>query len=105
MLIWVMQSIEPIIIKTYKAAVNLRNCSDAKIKRTLNVLAKALEQNTALILKANKTDVAKQDISDPRVDRLLLTEERIKNIANSIRKVSRLPNPSNKIIENKTLHN
>ena len=85
-----MQSIEPLIIKTHKAAVNLRNCTDAQVKKTLNMLADALEANAALVLKANKKDVAKQDVNDPRVDRLMLNEQRIKGIANSIRKVSKL---------------
>ena len=97
--------IEPLIIKTYKAAVNLRNCNDAQIKKTLLDLAAALELNTTAVIKANKKDVAKQDINDPRVDRLMLNEQRIKNIANSIRKISRLPNPSNKILEKRTLPN
>ena len=35
----------------------------------------------------------------------MLNEQRIKNIANSIRKVSKLPNPSNKILEKRKLHN
>ena len=43
-----MQSIEPLIIKTYKAAVALRNCTDAQIKKALNMLADALEINAAL---------------------------------------------------------
>jgi len=100
-----MQSIKPLIIKTHKAAVTLRNCSDAQIKKALNMLADALEANAKVILKANKKDVAKQDVNDPRVDRLLLNEQRIKNIANSIRKVSKLPNPSNKLLEKRKLYN
>jgi glutamate-5-semialdehyde dehydrogenase len=94
-----MQSIEPLIVKTHKAAVNLRNCADAQIKKTLRDLGDALESNVLGILKANKKDVAKQDINDPRVDRLMLNEQRVKNIANSIRKVSRLPNPSIKFLK------
>lgn len=97
--------IEPLIIKTHKAAINLRNCKDAQIKKTLTMLADALEANAATIIKANKKDVAKQDVNDPRVDRLLLNEQRIKGIANSIRKVSKLPNPSNTILEKRTLPN
>jgi glutamate-5-semialdehyde dehydrogenase len=100
-----MQSIEPLIIKTHKAAVALRNCSDKQIKKALNMLADVLEGNAAIILKANKKDVAKQDVNDPRVDRLMLNEQRIKNIANSIRNISKLPNPSNKILEKRKLHN
>ncbi len=69
------------------------------------MLADALETNTAHILKANKKDVAKQDVNDPRVDRLMLNEKRIKGIAGSIRKISKLPNPSNKILDKRTLSN
>src|SRR6476469_612548 len=100
-----MQSIEPLIVKTHKSAVNLRNCTDAQIKKTLRDLADALEANVQAILKANKKDVAKQDVNDPRVDRLMLNEQRVKNIANSIRKISKLPNPSGKILEKRTLYN
>ena len=100
-----MQSIEPLIISTYKAAVSLRNCSDAQIKKTLHDLAHALETNAGIILKANRKDIAKQDVHDPRVDRLMLNEQRIKNIAGSIQKVSRLPNPANRILEKRKLYN
>jgi glutamate-5-semialdehyde dehydrogenase len=100
-----MKSIEPLITKTYKAAVGLRNATDAQIKRTLLSLADALEKNSASIIKANKKDVAKQDPNDPKVDRLILNEQRIKNIANAIRQISKLPNPSGKLIEKKTLKN
>jgi glutamate-5-semialdehyde dehydrogenase len=100
-----MKSIEPIIIKTYKAAVGLRNATDAQIKRTLLSLADALEKNSATIIKANKKDVAKQDPADPKVDRLILNEQRVHNIANAIRQISKLPNPSGKLIEKKTLKN
>ena len=100
-----MQSIEPLIISTYKAAVSLRNRSDAQIKKTLHDLAHALETNAGIILKANRKDIAKQDVHDPRVDRLMLNEQRIKNIAGSIQKVSRLPNPANRILEKRKLYN
>lgn len=100
-----MKSIEPLIIKTHKAAVGLRNATDAQIKKTLLALADALEKNSASIIKANKKDVVKQDLNDPKVDRLILNEQRIKNIASAIRQISKLPNPSGKVIEKKTLKN
>jgi len=40
-----MTSIEPVIIKTYKAAVNLRRASDEQIQKTLLALADAIEKN------------------------------------------------------------
>ena len=98
-------NIEPLIIKTYKAASSLRNTSDAVIKRTLRMLADELEKGSMNLLKANRKDLEKQDANDPRTDRLMLNEQRIKSIANSIRQISRLPNPSSKTLEKRTLKN
>ncbi|HEX6427920.1 MAG TPA: glutamate-5-semialdehyde dehydrogenase [Niastella sp.] len=100
-----MNSIQPLIIKTWKAAINLRQATDKQLKTALLQLADALEKNSAMILKANQLDVAKQDPDNPRVDRLLLNKERISGIANSIRKISRLPNPSGKTLEKRRLQN
>ncbi|THU41063.1 glutamate-5-semialdehyde dehydrogenase [Niastella caeni] len=100
-----MSSIQPLIVKTWKAAINLRQASDKQLKATLLQLADALEKNSAAILKANQLDVEKQDPNNPRVDRLLLNKQRIAGIANSIRKISRLPNPSGKTLEKRRLDN
>src|SRR5688572_2461766 len=100
-----MNTIQPLIIKTWKSAINLRQATDKQLKTALLQLADALEKNSAVILKANQLDVAKQDPDNPRVDRLLLNRERISGIANSIRKISRLPNPSGKTLEKRRLHN
>lgn len=98
-------SIEPLIRKTYKAAVNLRKASDKQLKGVLQSLAAALEANSAALLRANKKDLALQDPGNPRNDRLLLNDQRIKNIAASIRKVRQLPDPTGKILEERTLPN
>ena len=100
-----MKSIQPLLLKTFKAAAALRNASDAQIKKTLKALADVLESNKEIILKANKKDVAKQDANDPRIDRLLLNEKRITGIADAIRKVSKLPNPAGAVLDKKTLPN
>lgn len=100
-----MKSIEPLIIKTYKASAGLRKTSDAQIKKALRTLADMLQENSARLLKANSKDVAKQDPNDPKTDRLLLTEQRIKNIAQAIRNISKLPNPAGKRLEQRTLPN
>jgi glutamate-5-semialdehyde dehydrogenase len=98
-----MTPVLPLIIQTYKASVQLRSMEDALLKKTLLQLADTLEQNTALLLQANAKDLAKQDKDDPRNDRLMLNEQRIKNIANSIRNISNLPNPCGKILEKRLL--
>ncbi len=100
-----MKKIESLIIKTYHASAALRNTPDAQIKKALKMLAAAIETNIAPILKANSTDVARQDPNDPRTDRLLLNAQRITNIANSIRKISMLPNPSGRLLQKRKLSN
>src|SRR5215210_7577681 len=100
-----MELIEPLIVKTHKASASLRKTDDKQIIKTLEMLADAVEANSANILEANSLDVSKQDANDSRTDRLRLNEQRIKNIANSIRQVSKLPNPAGTIIEKRTLYN
>ncbi len=100
-----METVEQLIIKTHKASASLRKANDNQIIKTLEMLADAVEANSAEILKANGLDVSKQNENDSRTDRLMLNEQRIKNIANSIRQVSKLPNPTGKILEKRTLYN
>src|SRR5207253_1916082 len=57
------------------------------------------------ILKGNSKDVARQEANDPKTDRLRLNAQRITAIANSIRKVAQLPNPTGKQLEQRTLYN
>ena len=100
-----MQPVEPLIIKTYKAAIDLRNSTDKQIKAALQSIADGLLQNTATILKANAKDLAKQDPDNPRNDRLMLNEQRIQNIAKSIRNISKLPNPAGIKLQERILPN
>src|SRR5450631_3918106 len=100
-----MGSIEPLIIKTHKAAGFLRQAKESQIKGVLTTLAALLEKNGRALLRANAQDLSRQDPTNPRNDRLMLNAERIAAIAGSIRKVSRLPDPSGKILTRKKLSN
>jgi glutamate-5-semialdehyde dehydrogenase len=100
-----MSTIEPLIKQTWEAAINLRRATDKQLKTALLQLAAALDKHTSAILKANRLDVEKQDPDNPRTDRLLLTKERIAGIANSIRNISRLPNPAGATLQKRKLSN
>lgn len=100
-----MQTVEQQIIKTYNAAIHLRAATDKQVKAVLVSLAEAIEASAKTILTANAKDLAKQDPANERNDRLMLNETRIKNIASSIRNISKLPNPSGKLLEQKKLPN
>lgn len=93
------------IKKAYDAAPRLRAMGDRDLKKLLLMLADELEMQQKPLLKANALDVAKQDAANPRTDRLRLDAQRIKGIAQSIRKVSRLPNPAGKVLEKRRLKN
>lgn len=66
-------------------------------------LADRAEARSSLLLKANKLDVDKMPQSDPRYDRLMLTEERIRAIAGDLRNVANLPSPIGEVLERKDL--
>jgi glutamate-5-semialdehyde dehydrogenase len=96
---------EQSIIKTHKAGASLRAASETQVKKTLLRLAALLEAEKGALLRANKKDVALQSREDPRTDRLLLNEQRIEAIARAVRSISKLPNPSGKVLEKRTLPN
>ena len=91
--------------KTHKASTAIQRASDEQIKNILFNLADELIADRALLLEANAKDLAKQSPDNPRNDRLMLNEQRIKGIAESIRKVASLPDPTGKVIEKRTLQN
>jgi glutamate-5-semialdehyde dehydrogenase len=93
------------IRQTHSAAVQLRNVSDGQVKKALLMLAELLETAHGPLLRANGKDLARQEPDNPRNDRLLLNEPRVRAIAQSIRKISRLPDPSGKLLAKRTLAN
>ncbi|PIT87612.1 MAG: glutamate-5-semialdehyde dehydrogenase [Candidatus Magasanikbacteria bacterium CG10_big_fil_rev_8_21_14_0_10_40_10] len=87
------------------ASINLAQYDDQKISQVLLDLAVAIEHQTAKILQANRLDADKMDTSDPKLSRLVLDENKIKNIADGIRQVSQLKTPLRKILEKRILDN
>lgn len=63
------------------------------IDSVLLAVADALTARGNELLEANAVDCAAMDSADPRYDRLLLTPERIADIASGIRAVAALPSP------------
>ncbi len=88
-----------------EGSVVLSSLNTDIIPQVLNKLADEAEKQTAIILDANAKDLARMSPEDPKYDRLKLTEERIKGIADDIRKVAALPNPLGKVLTKKDLEN
>lgn len=84
--------------KTLKASRNLNLVSEEQINRILMELADEAEKQSAFILEENRKDLSRMDPSDPKYDRLKLTDERLRGIAADMRNVATLPSPVGKIL-------
>jgi glutamate-5-semialdehyde dehydrogenase len=100
-----LKSILPLLKKAHKATASIQQASDARIQKILRALGDELISGTNVLLKANAKDLSKQSPDNPRNDRLMLNEQRIINIAESIKKVAKLPDPTGKVLEKRTLPN
>ena len=94
-----MQTIE-ILENARSAKKDAMLLSSAKKNEALNAMAESLIKNTDKILSANKKDVEKAQgiISPVMIDRLLLSEDRIKAMANGVREVAVLPDPVGNVL-------
>lgn len=87
-----------------KSARSARTALAAATTETKNealfFMAEALETHAEEILKANAADMESQKgiISDVMLDRLALSEDRIKGMADGIRQVAQLPDPVGKVL-------
>jgi glutamate-5-semialdehyde dehydrogenase len=90
------------------AARTLTTASGAERKAALNAIAAEIEARSAEIVAANKIDIDR-GIADGMhrqlQDRLLLTAERIKGIANGARQVAALEDPLGNVLRERTLPN
>ena len=81
-----------------KASRKLNLASVEKINQVLEDVASAAIENTAFILQENAKDLSRMDPADPKYDRLMLTEDRIKGIASDISNVASLPSPLGRVL-------
>ncbi|HYH56210.1 MAG TPA: gamma-glutamyl-phosphate reductase, partial [Anseongella sp.] len=77
----------------------------ALVNQVLTDLAEAAVARTPFILEENKKDLERMDPADPRYDRLMLTEARVRDIAGDIRNVAGLPAPLGRIMTERNLPN
>ena len=92
-------------IAVQQASRKLGLIPEQKINVVLNALADKAIANIDIIISENRKDLDRMPESDPRYDRLKLTEQRIKDIASDLRNVAALPSPLHISQEKKTLAN
>ena len=83
---------------TLCASRELNLLSVGKVNEILLKIADAAEKSTAFILRENQKDLARMEDSDPKYDRLKLSADRIKSIADDIRNVAFLPSPLGRVL-------
>ena len=82
-----------LIIQANKATASLATLTDSAINALLVDTAAALRTHHAAILEANRLDLERMEPSNPKYDRLLLSEERIHGIASDMEHVATLSSP------------
>jgi len=100
-----MQDVLNALEKTRAASRTLATMTPDTSAAVLRALADNIDAETRQILAANAQDLAAMPKDDPRYDRLLLDEKRLKAIADDVRKVAALPAPASVTLEQKTLPN
>ena len=91
--------------KAKAASKTLAMMTDEKRNEILHAVADAIIENQAALLAENARDLAHMDKENPLYDRLQLTENRLKDIANDMCNVAKLPTPLGHITKEKTLPN
>ncbi|WP_448565733.1 glutamate-5-semialdehyde dehydrogenase [Thalassotalea ganghwensis] len=93
-------SIEESAVKAKRAAIKVAQLTSVQKDTLLQSIADRIEQSSAAIMEENQKDISEgrqKGLSDAMLDRLLLTPERIRDIAMAIREISALKDPVGEI--------
>ncbi len=85
--------------KVQRASGSLSLLSDDKINEVILAVADEAVRRKDFILDENRKDLSRMDSSDPRYDRLQLTEARLQGIAADMRNVATLPSPLGRVLK------
>ncbi|HIZ31984.1 MAG TPA: glutamate-5-semialdehyde dehydrogenase [Candidatus Bacteroides merdigallinarum] len=88
-----------------EASRHLLAVDSAKINEILCAVADAALAKSSFILEENRKDLERMDPANPKYDRLKLTEARLQEIADGLRKVAFLPSPLGRVLKEHILPN
>lgn len=91
-------TIVPQLQATQQAAAQVRRLSPEQKTTLLNRLSDLLLVNQIHIMAENQKDMDRMPDGDPKKDRLFLNEKRIQGLADSLRDVAQLPDPSGQVV-------
>jgi len=100
------QTVREIVERSKRASRALAKVSAESRNEVLRTIAKLLEANVADILNVNREDIAeasklvnKGEMPSVTVNRLRLSEQKISEMASSVRAVADLPDPIGRVVE------
>lgn len=91
--------------KIKSASRKMTSLTDSDINKALKRVSDALLDNKKSIMKENARDLDNMGSTDPKYDRLKLTEDRIESMAGDILNVMNLPSPVGIVLEERILPN
>ena len=100
-----MESIEQQLIQAKQAKLSIASLSDAGKQRLIQKLAETITAHASQIIEENLKDLVKMPDTDPKKDRLLLNQARIKGLADSLVDVANLADPTEQVLSSRTLEN
>lgn len=86
-------------------SAQIKLMQDTQIVEVLNDIADNVDLHCHYILEENRKDLQLMDESNPKYDRLLLSEDRIKSITQGLRDVAKLDSPVGITLEERVLPN
>ncbi|MDA9558355.1 glutamate-5-semialdehyde dehydrogenase [Alphaproteobacteria bacterium] len=95
------KKVNAICEKAKKAAIELANTSNSERNKALQLISNNIIKFKSKIILANKKDISfAKKVKTPNhlLDRLLLDNDRINNMAIDVKNISKLPNPLGKIL-------
>ncbi len=87
------------LVKARQSSYSLQNIPTSKKNAVLNTLAAELIKNSVAIIKANTKDFSQLPADYALTDRLRLTKDRIKAMADSLKAVTKLSDPIGEVLE------
>lgn len=100
-----MTSLKSVFEAVRVASRKLNLLDEATINAVLCAVADEAVAQSGYILAENACDLAKMDKNNPKYDRLMLTEQRLADIAADMRRVAELPSPLGKVLSETTRPN
>lgn len=100
-----MENIIELLSTTKKASIEIARLNDDKRTELVENIATEVLNQQAFIITENQKDLVKMNNDNPKKDRLILNEERIKWMVNDAKNVALLENPAGKIEISRDLDN